>query len=148
MFCLASFCAQRYWTLLVFIQNICKHKNLLGNQQWKAVDSKKHCEKRLPLKYHSFQDRSNFPRFWFWDLIIRFSRSQNQASVSTQLSVTRVWFFFHCYLTTHMFDILCICWDTTSEKTGLWQLPKVSSAFKWIYEIRSDFWSISKKWCF
>ena len=26
--------------------------------------------------------------------------------------------------------ILCICWDTPSEKTGIWQLPKVSSAFK------------------
>ena len=26
--------------------------------------------------------------------------------------------------------ILCICWDTPSEKTGLWQVPIVSSAFK------------------
>ena len=24
-----------------------------------------------------------------------------------------------------MFVILCLCWDTPSEKTGLWQLPKV-----------------------
>ena len=28
------------------------------------------------------------------------------------------------------FVILCICWDTPSKKTSLWQLPKVSSAFK------------------
>ena len=26
----------------------------------------------------------------------------------------------------HRFVILCICWDTPSEKTGLWQLPIVS----------------------
>ena len=30
----------------------------------------------------------------------------------------------------HRFVILCICWDTPSEKTGLWQLPIVSSVFK------------------
>ena len=24
----------------------------------------------------------------------------------------------------------CICWDTSSEKTGLWQLPVVFSVFK------------------
>ena len=29
-----------------------------------------------------------------------------------------------------MFAILCIYWDTLSEKTGLWQLPIVSSVFK------------------
>ena len=27
------------------------------------------------------------------------------------------------------FVILCICWDTAGENTGLWQLPRVSSAF-------------------
>ena len=30
----------------------------------------------------------------------------------------------------HRFVILCICWDTPSEKTCLWQLPTVSSGFK------------------
>ena len=30
----------------------------------------------------------------------------------------------------HRFVILSICWDTPSEKTGRWQLPNVSSAFK------------------
>ena len=43
-------------------------------------------------------------------------------------------FFFHYYLATlttfYRFVILCICWDTPSEKTGLWQLPIVSSVFK------------------
>ena len=30
----------------------------------------------------------------------------------------------------HRFVILCLCWYTASEKTGLWQLPIVSSVFK------------------
>ena len=30
----------------------------------------------------------------------------------------------------HRCVILCICWDTPSEKTGLWQIPMVSSVFK------------------
>ena len=30
----------------------------------------------------------------------------------------------------HRFVSLCICWDTLSEDSGLWQLPKVSSVFK------------------
>ena len=42
--------SQRQWTLLVIAQNNCKHKNLLGNELWRAVDSIKHCGKRLPLK--------------------------------------------------------------------------------------------------
>ena len=29
-------------------------KKLLGDEQWRAVDSIKHCEKQLPLKYQSF----------------------------------------------------------------------------------------------
>ena len=31
-------------------QKIVLHKNLLGNEQWRAVDTIRHCEKRLPLK--------------------------------------------------------------------------------------------------
>ena len=31
-------------------QNNGWHKNRLGNEQWRAVDSIKHCEKQLPLK--------------------------------------------------------------------------------------------------
>ena len=39
-------------------------------------------------------------------------------------------------LNFNRFVILCIlCWDTLSEKTGLWQLPKVSSVFKLIKQI-------------
>ena len=34
----------------------------------------------------------------------------------------------------HRFVILWICWDTLSEKTGLWQLPIVSTVFNMIYD--------------
>ena len=34
-------------------QKNCWHKNLL-DEQWRAVDSITHCEKRLPLKYVVF----------------------------------------------------------------------------------------------
>ena len=53
--------------------------------------------------------------------------------------MTRVFFFFH-YLSRnfgdqlrsnfHRFVNLCTCWDTPSEKTGLWQLPIVSMSLK------------------
>ena len=35
------------WTLLVITQNYNLHKNFLGNEQWRAVDSIKHCEVTL-----------------------------------------------------------------------------------------------------
>ena len=48
----------------------------------------------LPLKWRSFRERSKFPRIWFRDLKFRINlRSRNQASESTQLFVTRVFFF-------------------------------------------------------
>ena len=37
------------------------------------------------------------------------------------------------------------CWDTASENTGLWQLPKVSSAFKYVSSgVRQDLEDIGK----
>ena len=58
-------------------------------------------------------------------------RSWTPASESTQLVGC---FFFHYSLATsttnfQRFVISCICRDTPSEKIGLWQLPKLSSAF-------------------
>ena len=38
----------------------------------------------------------------------------------------------------HRFVSLCICWDTPSEKTDLWQLPKVSSVFKFLISPRAS----------
>ena len=56
---------------------------------------------------------------------------------STQLRVTRVFILsilsgnFDDQLSWNFlrFVILCICWDTQSKKTGLWQLPIVSRVF-------------------
>ena len=55
----------------------------------------------------------------------------------------------------HRFVILCICWYTPSEKTGLWKLPIVSSVFKeerkkiFCRKILADFESQFAKtnWC-
>ena len=78
-------------------------------------------------------------------------RSRNQlASENTQLREIRLFFLlllsrnFHNQLGSnfHRFEIVCICWDTPSEKTGLWQLPIVSSAFKRPLPIRE---SVSSK---
>ena len=44
-------------------------------------------------------------------------------------------------INVHRFVILCIglCWDTASEKTGLWQVPIVSSVFKYQASVYSNF---------
>ena len=66
--------------------------------------------------------------------ICRFNNSEN-----TWICARRVLFLslFFCIFDDQLlsqnvdeFVILCICWDTPSENTSLWQLPKVSSAFK------------------
>ena len=45
----------------------CKHKKLLGNKQWGAVDKIKHCEKRLPLQVvsHSNSKRLQSGAFYY-----------------------------------------------------------------------------------
>ena len=58
--------------------------------------------------------------------------------VSSRNQKNFVWlgfFFFHIIMQLRRplelsYVIWCICWDTPSEKTGLWQLIKVSSVFK------------------
>ena len=70
---------------------------------------------------------------WIRDLL------EFKASESTQL--VRQWcFFFHyslAFLATNWGKVfkgllfLCICRETRSENTGLWQLPIVSSVFNW-----------------
>ena len=60
-----------------------------------------------------------------------------RASESSQNYATSVFFLslFSCNFDDqlcqhfHRFVILCLSWDTASEKTGLWQLPIVSSVF-------------------
>ena len=101
------------------------------------VDSIKHCEKRLPLKWRSFQERSNFQRICFrslkfriWGLEIKHMKAHNFVwqgcfflSVFGNFDNQLSWNF-------HRFVIFFICWDTPSEKSGLWQLPIVSNVFK------------------
>ena len=82
-----------------------------------------------------FWERSNFPRIWFQDLKFRiWSLEINHQKVNL------VWqrcFVFHYYLATSttnwalMFTgLLFYAYvETQSEKTGLWQLPIVSSVF-------------------
>ena len=59
----------------------------------------KQCEKRLPLKYRSFQERSHFPWIWFQDLIIRFWGLEIKH-LKAHNPVWQGCFFFHYYLAT------------------------------------------------
>ena len=43
-------CVKGTGHLVLITQNIVSIKHLLCNEQWRAVDSIKHCEKLLPLK--------------------------------------------------------------------------------------------------
>ena len=48
-----AFLTLQYWTnihALKALDTIGNYKNSLGNEQWRAIDSIKHCEKRLPMK--------------------------------------------------------------------------------------------------
>ena len=105
--------------------------------KWGEVVTVQHCDKRLPLMWHSFRERSNFPRIWFrdprigfWGLEIKHLKAHNfvwqrcfflslSCNFDDQLSGSNF----------HRFVIWCIYWDWPSEKIGLWQLPVVSSVF-------------------
>ena len=88
-----------------------------------------------------FRNEVIFPRIWFRDLRVRFwgleikhLRAHNLCNKGVFLSL----FSRNCddQLSSnfHRFDIsICICWDTPSEKTGLWQLLVVSTAFNNTY---------------
>ena len=74
--------------------------------------------------------KKSFPLIWFWDLKFRISNIWNHTTW-----FDKGVFFFHSYLATpttkqaKIFTGLLLCWDTPSEKTGLWHLPIVSSVF-------------------
>ena len=59
----------------------------------------KHCEKRLPLKWRSFRERSHFPRIWFPDLRIRFWGFKFKH-LNAHNFVWQGCFFFHSYIAT------------------------------------------------
>ena len=92
--------------------------------------------------YHSFGERSNFPRIWFrnlkfgtWGLEINYLNAHN--------FVWQGYFFFHYYLASSMTDWAPICTGLLFyayvaihqvRRPGLWQLPIVSSVFNTVKE--------------
>ena len=89
------------------------------------------------VKWYSFWWKSIFPRICFRDLKFRIWGLE----INHLKAHNFVWqgcFFFHYYLAILTTDwaqiftglLFYVCWDTPSEKTGLWQLPIVSTAFK------------------
>ena len=114
-----------HWTPLVVTQNNFQQKNLLGNEWWRAVGSIKYGEKRLPL--NSFWERGNFPhKYYDFRHEAIYEGAQRMCNKLTNQD-------------PKIFVISCMCWDT-SENTGLWQLPNVSSSFKKNFEDRATFW--------
>ena len=84
--------------------------------------------------WSSFRD--NFPRILFRDLRFRIWGLEIKPLKAHNF----VWQGFFLSFLSRNFDdqfssnfhrpfILCICWDTPSGKTGLWQLPIVSNVF-------------------
>ena len=83
-----------------------------------------------------FEKEVNFHIFDFeiWGLEIKYLKAHN--------FVWQGHFFFHYYLNfddrlssnVHRFVIWCTCWDTAIEKTGLWQLPIVSTVFNYSWD--------------
>ena len=71
--------------------------------------------------------------------------------------MTRRVFFYHYYLATSETNwaqiftglIFSVCWDkcTASGKTGLWQLPTVSSVFKSEMILKMFYRPTIKSWC-
>ena len=131
---------------MVITQNKCYHNNLFDNEQQRAVvkweerkrENKKHCLKRLPL--NSFLERSNFSLKYFnwirdliWGLEIKHMKAYklcdkgvfssiilSQLRRPAELKFSQVCYFMH--------------FSRSSEKTGLWQLPIVSSVFTLNYQ--------------
>ena len=70
-------------------------------------------------------------RFWNWDLEIKHLKAHNFAWQGC-FSVIIISQLRRPILSSnfHRFVIVCLCWDTLSERNGLWQLPIVSSVFK------------------
>ena len=107
----------RQWTILVITQNNCEHKNLLGNNQWRAVVSMWSIV-RNKFYFETSELDFGVPKSSIWN-----------HSTSCDNSV----FSFHYYQRPIEFKFSLVCHFVhmlRSEKTGLWQLPKVSSVFK------------------
>ena len=99
-----------------------------------------YCEKWFLLKQCSFWERNNFSLKYLnllqglsWVLEFKHLKAHNLWDKVLFLPLFSRNFNDQLSSNVHRFVILCICWDTPSENTGLWQLPKVSSAFKIIF---------------
>ena len=129
-----------YWDIDNILKSITRLYINKRKQTW-YMQGKKTLEVKaknpqMSFMFYVFFFISDLIRCWGEDSLC-FSR--NQASESTELRVTGVYFLsllscnFDNQLSSkfHRFVILCISWDTPSEKTGLLQSPikKVSSAF-------------------
>ena len=122
---------KRNWTLLVITQNNFKHKNLLGNEQRRAVES----IKKTSLWSNVVLEKQV-------SVLTEFETSA-EISISSiwkhKTCVTRVFFLpllsrnFDDQLSSnfHRFSFNCIHVGIHQvRQTGLWQLTKVSSVFK------------------
>jgi len=69
------------------------------------------------------------PHIRFWGLKIKHLKAPNFVWQGCFLSLLSCNFDDQLSSNFNMFVISCICWDTLSEKTGLWQTPKVSRVF-------------------
>ena len=97
--------------------------------------------KKSSSLWRSFRERSNFPRIWFrdlgfrsWGLEIKHLKAHNFVWPWCDkgvffLSLMSRNFDDRLSSNFHRFVISCICWDTSTVKTGLWQLPIVSRVF-------------------
>ena len=109
-----------YWSLLGNICNI--------NEKWRAV-YRTHCEKRLPNNV-VLRKRTAHSKIKFGSPLLCIDKHITFWNKGC--------FFFHYSLPTSMTNwvqisqicIVRIMLGYTSGNTGLWQLPKVSSAFK------------------
>ena len=87
----------RPWTLLVITKNTYYHKTFLDYELWEEVDSIKHCEKRLPLKWHVFEKEVIFHEFDFETSDLTFEVSKSSIwkhTTSCDRGATRVFCSF------------------------------------------------------
>ena len=127
-----SFYDNNYFECLPIVSTALKHCILSTFPEF--------CENKSTGKSRSFRVRGNFPRISFrdlrfriWGLEIKHLKAHNLAwpwcdkGVFSFINISQLWRPISSNF--HRFVILCICWDTPTVKTILWQLPIVSSVF-------------------
>ena len=102
-----------------------------------------------------FEKEVIFHEFDFETSEFDFEVSKSSIWKQTTSCDKGVFFFGQYYLATsttnwdihfHRYVTLCIWWDTVSGKTGIWQLPKVTSAFRVnVRKCRFVYWDVRAK---